>query len=294
MSELLQEVARLTGPQRRDRVAGLIAGAHALVDEAEGRYVLGESKVCVAIAVLFSGGNDSTVLAHLMRNRATHFAHANTGVGIEQTRQFVRDTAAAWNMPLLERSAPRSDDSYREMVLAHGFPGPGHHYKMYQRLKERALRQVQKELVGLRTHSRRVMFLAGRRRDESKRRANVTEIERVGSVVWVSPLANWTRLDLNTYRLMHLDVPVNEVSDLIHMSGECLCGSFAHKDERAEIEQWFPDAFAEIADLERMIADRDDIAEHAKRWGWGWNWPNIRDEHRQVGRLCSSCEAKAS
>ncbi len=45
---------------------------------------------------LFSGGNDSTVLAHLFRSWATHAAHANTTIGIEATRQFVRDTCGAW------------------------------------------------------------------------------------------------------------------------------------------------------------------------------------------------------
>lgn len=56
----------------------------------------------VARVILFSGGDDSTVLAHMLRHSATHAAHINTGIGIEQTRQFVRDTCAQWRLPLLE------------------------------------------------------------------------------------------------------------------------------------------------------------------------------------------------
>ena len=124
-----------------------------------------------------SGGNDSTVLAHLFRPEATHAAHANTTIGIAQTRDFVRSTCEEWGLPLIERTPPRESDHYRALVLDQGFPGPGHHFKMFQRLKERALRSIQKDLGG-NPRTRRVVFLAGRRRSESQRRANVPAMER--------------------------------------------------------------------------------------------------------------------
>lgn len=285
------EVASLTRPERTARVVNLIAESNQLLDAGIEQHIHADNKELAGIVVLYSGGNDSTCLAHLFRHKANYAAHANTGVGVEATRQFVRDTCDTWAMPLLERSAPRMDDTYRAMVLAHGFPGPGHHYKMFQRLKERALRVVRAEIINGRSRTHRVVFLAGRRRQESERRANVPEFERDGAIVWVSPMVNWTKLDLNTYRLLSGNVPVNRVSDLIHMSGECLCGSFAHQGERDEISQWFPEAFTEIAELELLIADRPDIADHAKTWGWGWEWPNIRAQHK-TGRLCTSCDAR--
>src|SRR5690606_5624998 len=110
-----------------------IRQAHWLLDEAERRMITDARRECAGRVVLFSGGNDSNVLAHLMRGRATHFAHANTGIGIEQTREHVRRVAADWDIPLIEERG----DSYRTLVLDQGFPGPGHHFKMYQRLKER-------------------------------------------------------------------------------------------------------------------------------------------------------------
>lgn len=223
-----------------------------------------------------------------MLDRITHLAHANTTIGVEQTRQFVRNTAAGWGKPLLEFKPPREADHYRALVLDHGFPGPGHHFKMYQRLKERALREVRRSLVQ-HSHRDRVVFLAGRRRTESQRRVNVPEMERFGSTVWVSPMVNWTKLDLNTYRLMLGDVPVNEVTDLLHMSGECLCGSFAHPGELDEIAMWFPDVAREIRDLEAELADRDDIPEKRKRWGWGAGGTG---KSSKVGALCSSCDSR--
>jgi hypothetical protein len=112
-------------------------------------------------------------------------------------------------------------------------------------------------------------------------------------VVWVSPLVDWTTLDLTTYRLMQGDVPVNEVSDLIHMSGECCCGSFAKLGEREELAFWFPEVLDRIESLEAAIADRVDIPAHRRRWGWG---ANTREPHpvepARSGPLCSSCDSR--
>lgn len=279
-------VARLSRPQREDRVRLLIEESNLILERAVTHYITGEGKAVAGVVGLFSGGNDSTVLCHLMLPHLTHLAHANTTIGVEQTRQFVRDTATQWGVPLLEFTPPREQDHYRALVLDRGFPGPASHWKMYQRLKERSLRRVRKALVANR--SQRVVFLAGRRRTESARRANVPAMEREGSVVWVSPMVNWTKLDLNTYRLM-FDVPSNVVTDLIHMSGECLCGAFAHAGELDEIAEWFPDVAGEIRALEVEIADRDDIPAERRKWGWGANRPV---KASKVGALCSSCDSR--
>ncbi|MEH3033345.1 MAG: phosphoadenosine phosphosulfate reductase family protein [Aeromicrobium erythreum] len=264
-----RQVATLTRPQRADRVRRLMDQAYTDLDRAIAEHVDADGRRLVGIVTLFSGGNDSTVLAHLMRPWSTHAAHANTGIGIEATRQFVRDTCATWDLPLLERAAPRPEDSYEAHVLAHGFPGPGMHARIYQRLKERALEQVRRELV-TNGYRERVVYLAGRRRSESERRSSIPAVERKDSVVWVSPLVDWTALDMTTYRLMHAEsdpVPLNEVPQRIHMSGECLCGCFAKPGEIDELAFWFPETVAYIRDLEARIADLD-IPEHRKRWGW--------------------------
>lgn len=280
-------VAELTWNQRKQRVRVLIEQAHQILADALEAHT--DRHTIVGTCLLWSGGNDSNVLAHLMRPVATHAVHANTGIGIEETRQFVRATAAAWSLPLLERHPPAGSD-YRSYVLEHGFPGPAQHFRMYQRLKERALRQVRRELV-TRPHRQRVVFLAGRRRAESKRRVRVPLYERDRSVIWVSPLALWTTLDLNTYRHLHPDTPRNQVSDLLHMSGECLCGSFAEVDELEQIRQWFPDTAARI-DALAVEARANGIPEERCRWGWGAYRPANRprpDRRRKAGPLCSSC-----
>jgi len=274
----------LLTPERVSRLDDLIAEAGQILETAIETHVYADRRTVAAICCLFSGGNDSTVLTHLFRNRADYAVHINTGIGIEQTRQYVRDTCIAFGLPLIEEHPPPGS-TYREIVLDRGFPGPAHHWKMYTRLKERGLEKVRTRLVP-NPYRQRVVFLAGRRRDESHRRAAVPEQGRKRSMVWVSPLVNWTKLDINTYRLLH-DLPRNEVSDLLHMSGECLCGAFAKKGELDEIGDWFPDVRKQIEELQEEVRAAGHLEQRCQ-WGWG----AYRDggPRSKSGLMCSTCE----
>lgn len=270
-------VYRLTKPDREARVRHLIDQAHTIHNE--GIALAGNRKV-VGQCILFSGGNDSTVLAHLFRETATHAAHANTGIGIEATRQFVRDTCESWGLPLIEKHPPTS---YRDLVIEQGFPGPAMHFKMYQRLKERALRQVRRDLVKD-GRNERVIFIAGRRRAESARRSDIPLHEVNGSVIWTSPLALWTKPDMQTYRLMMGDVPVNRMSELVGMSGECLCGAFARPGELEMIREHSPETAAEIDTLQADVRAAG-WTEPYCTWGHGKGSADVS----KTGRMCTSC-----
>jgi 3'-phosphoadenosine 5'-phosphosulfate sulfotransferase (PAPS reductase)/FAD synthetase len=290
-------VARLSGPQRIERVQRLMEMASAIVVDAL-HWNLGGRELAGKV-VLFSGGNDSTVLLHLMRQlgHVTHAAHANTTIGIEETRVFVRQTCAAMGIPLLEKLPPQS---YEDLILEEidgkprGFPGPGAHFFYFQRLKERGLRKVRKELV-VRPRRQRVLFIAGRRRAESPRRGSfkasgahqVPLHETEGSIIWCAPLALWTKLDMTTYRLMMRDAgdpAVNQVSDFLHMSGECLCGCFSHEQELEEIRAWYPDTAAYIDKLAARVAEAGVEGLYAT-WGHGKGRPTKRK-----GMLCEDCQ----
>lgn len=304
------DVAHMTRSEREERLDGLIQQSYDILDAAVEELVWGKGCTVAAVAVGFSGGNDSTTLTHLFRDRADFALHANTTIGIGETRQFVRDTCHSWGLSLIERTPPREADHYASLVLTRergkkgqalgGFPGPAMHFKMFQRLKERSIEQVRREIVTTPRRERFVLIL-GRRRSESQRRAKIGTVDRKGSRLNVSPLVNWTKADLNTYRLRHPDIPHNSASGLIHMSGECLCGSFAAPGERAEIAYWFPGPFEQIAELEAQLANRDDIPEHRKIWGWGAD-PTLKaaeteylkrfalaDEEPTFGDMCTSC-----
>lgn len=311
------EVSRMSRPEREARLDALIDQSRDFLAAAIEEHVTNEGLMVAAVAVGFSGGNDSTTLAHMFRRDVDFALHANTTIGIEETREYVRNTCEEWGLSLIERTPPRETDQYRHLVLTRekgkkgqalgGFPGPAMHFKMFQRLKERAIEQVQREVI---TNSRRERFVVilGRRRTESQRRSRVSIVDRRGSRLNVSPLVNWTKADLNTYRLRCArcgdTLPSNKASSLVHMSGECLCGSFAAPGEREEIAYWFPGPFEQIAELEALLADREDIPEHRKGWGWGADpikkraeteylkQLDIEDEEPKSGDMCSSCDAR--
>lgn len=172
----------------------------------------------VAVWCLFSGGNDSTVLAHRCREHYRGLAWIDTGTAVPGVAEFVHEYAAWVGKPL---RVLRVGDAYRQMVLGdlvwwarfiaahdrepgltvdqfmdrdrarhgrvsgrelgqppHGFPGPASHGTSYWRLKGRALEALLRE--SKRGHSRaaRVLFLSGVRRAESRRRARRDAIER--------------------------------------------------------------------------------------------------------------------
>lgn len=309
------DVARLRKSEREKRLDRLLGQSRDLLSAAIEDHVTNEGRMVAALAVGFSGGNDSTTLTHIFRREIDFALHANTTIGIEETRDYVRNTCEEWGISLVERTPPREADHYRHLVLTRergrkgqalgGFPGPAMHFKMFQRLKERAIEQVQREVVANPRRERFVVIL-GRRRSESQRRSHVAIVDRRGSRVNVSPLVNWTKADLNTYRLRCArngdPLPSNKASDLIHMSGECLCGSFAAPGERDEVAYWFPGPFEQIADLETQLAGRDDIPDHRKTWGWGADPTlkraeteylkryDVQVQESSVGLMCSSCD----
>jgi 3'-phosphoadenosine 5'-phosphosulfate sulfotransferase (PAPS reductase)/FAD synthetase len=293
----LDLVMRLTRPQREQRVERLIEIAWQRYHEAVNTHITSAGKIHHSTALLFSGGKDSSTIATIFRPVLTHVIHADTGTGIEATRQFVRDTALEWGIPLImERGVDDYWNVVRGMIRNKtnderpqppGFPGPGAHSFFYARLKERALDQARHTMGIARSRSKRSVWIAGRRRSESQRRSTIPHHESDGTVVWCSPIAVWHKADLLTLRLMRDDVPINPVSEKLGMSGECGCLCNASPGER---EMWFsqyPDEpfLRRVLEVEAELADRDDIPEDRKRWGWAGERDD-ESERQEAGRLC--------
>lgn len=297
-------VLRLTLPQRMERVRALIALSRHKYATAMAE--IGLTKTVVAVCALVSGGNDSYTVAHLFRDVATHQMHANTGTGIEATREFVRATAAEWGVPLIEHS-PKPGQGYFDLVRGNvmarnrktgelvqtwpgGFPGPAAHAIIYQRLKERSFEQVPHDfgISGSRKHC--VVLLGGRRRPESKRRAKVPYMDIDGTLAFISPMAVWHKADLLVYRMMFPDTPLNPVTQVLGMSGECGCLSYAVAEEPERWRAAYPNEpfILMVNEVEAELADRVDIPEHRKKWGWGADYEDP-DQVEEFSRnaMCS-------
>ena len=238
----------------------------------------------VALFGLMSGGHDSLCATHMVSEHPAFsgVVHINTGIGIEQTREFVRRTCRDRDWRLLEYRAEDEGQFYDDLVLEYGFPGPFHHRKMYNRLKERAMRAL------VRDHKQdahdRVMVVTGVRKAESTRRmGTVQPINREGSRIWVAPIAWFTDRDKAAYMDRH-DLPRNEVVDQLHMSGECLCGAFAKPGELEWLE------FCGYRDVVQRIRD---LETQAARKGLPCKWGKTPTKHDPAqlapGPLCVGC-----
>jgi 3'-phosphoadenosine 5'-phosphosulfate sulfotransferase (PAPS reductase)/FAD synthetase len=261
----------------------MVKNALTIIDEAIEKY-----NPC-AILGLFSGGHDSLTATSIASKhpRFTAAVHINTGIGIEQTREFVRETCKREGWPLREYFAQACGQDYREMVLKDGFPGPYGHRFMYIRLKERPLRECIREFKKER-HSR-ILLVSGARSQESIRRmAHVEPIYEEGVRIWTSIIHDWSKIDCNDYIAM-AGLKRNEVVDMIHKSGECLCGAYAKPGELAELAYWFPNTAKAIYQLE------EEVKAHGHDWGWEGRPPRKGKYHGQPdipGMLCVGCERR--
>ena len=291
-----------------------IARSHAILDEALAGHPV------VGTYWLSSGGNDSAIVGHLLRGQYNAVLHVNTGTGIPETTQYVRDIAAAWDDTLHEL-APKNQ--YRDLVLGRviagsgpnagwrpiwkGFPGPAGHRVMYRQLKHEPLMRFRRSVLGdqkslSRAARRKLIYLGGMRWSETERRfRNAEAIDPDGSIVWVSPIVHWTDAHMREYRLRHRchqdhehalhrlcfngALPLNEVTEHLHMSGECLCGAYAKPGELDEIEFFYPETAAKLRALE---AEAGQAGMPYCRWG---QKNGGTASVSPAGRLCSNCVA---
>lgn len=243
----------------------------------------------VAALVGFSGGRDSLAVTHWAMNNVEgcEVLHVNTGIGIERTREYVRDTCKAQGWPLHEvRAKEDCGMDYREIVLKHGFPGPDSHSIMYSSLKERCIRHICRQKQSKR--GERILLLMGARYEESVRRMGYAgkEVTRNGREVWVNPIYWWSADDRDEYN-RQTGIPINPIAAELGMSGECLCGAYAHKGEKDLVRMVDPET-AEYLDA---------LEQEALALGFTWSWEGSppkggrnKDQVDAFMPMCVGCE----
>jgi len=244
---------------------------------------------------LFSGGHDSLVATHhaMRGDDADEVVHIDTGIGIPETQRFVRNVCDefGWELSTLSnQDIPQEAKTYEEIVLEQGFPGPSAHIYCYTNLKERVLDYIATEADGKPT-----LYSGVRRRESRNRMGRVEESYDDGRRLWRAPLHDWGDGAVQRYRDEH-DLPSNPVVENTHMSGECLCGAYACRDEELAILRA---EYPEVADRVLRLEDRvqDEFGEDSKCAYWGWGgWSEIARRAATVDddqcRLCEGCREK--
>lgn len=240
----------------------------------------------VKVFALFSGGHDSVTSTHIAAQHPAFsgVVHVNTGIGIEETRDYVRATCAQHGWPLYELHAP--EGLYERECLEFGMPGgPIQHGVFYQKLKDDQLRTLVREHKRFRGD--RVGLVTGVRLAESQRRMKVhpEPIRREGAQLWINPILSFTAYDIGDYMEAN-DIARNPVVDKLHRSGECLCGALARPEELDEIGFWYPAVAQRIKDLEHECFKRG--VPH--NWGSAPSQP--MNENQPMLPLCQSCPTR--
>lgn len=254
----------------------------------------------VKVLLLFSGGHDSLCSTHksasVLKEMGIEFIvyHGDTTIGIPETQQFVRDVCEYYNWNLEIRKPPKKEDWYESIVRENGFPGSTKiaHQFMYRRLKERALRNFITHECKSSPHAREnVLLISGVRKSESAIRMGYSNpVQKQGSAVWGNPIFYWRETKCKAY-MGACNLPRNPVKDNICISGECLCGAFAGREEFSEIEHFYPETADRIKNL------HEKAKENGFPWPWSMGPTDWNKAHPEgVGELgfpmCVGCENK--
>lgn len=254
----------------------------------------------------FSGGHDSLVATHVISVHPLFkgVIHLDTGIGIQETQQYVIDICNqfGWDLSIYKASAHVdskgnfSPQVYEELILRYGFPGPAMHGLFYNRLKERLIRQFIRERK--RTGDKPYLAIStGFRASESERRKKYkgqvfTQNGLPKSAVFAAPIIDWSEEDCQDYIKVH-QLPKNPVVLKLCMSGECLCGAYAQKNELLAIEAHYPEVAKRIKELEKRVA---------RKFPWGWEgsppdwWKEKRKKEKlesqgQLNLFCHECSS---
>lgn len=222
------------------------------------------------VFALFSGGNDSVCAAHVA-SQASKFdgvVYIDTGIKLQETFDHARETANKFGWPF---QVVKTTEDYDDLVLKYGFPGPAAHRYMYIWLKERAIRKLIRDTKTNR--NQRILLITGVRKHESKRRMeNVTSpIVKEGAKVWVSPLWEWTDEIKSNYIQDH-SLPTNKAKNIIHVSGDCLCGAYNDKGDLEMLKAFYPDEAARIERLQNQVMETHPWAWDEQPPKWWQNW----------------------
>ncbi|KKK78050.1 hypothetical protein LCGC14_2847460, partial [marine sediment metagenome] len=218
---------------------------------------------------LCSGGKDSISVGHwIMTNfpeQFKGFVHIKTNIGVKKTTDWLIEYCEkmGWVLKIIE---PKPPNVYDELVLKYGFPSAGAHTIVMRKLKYSTMRRFAFENPHRKfNHS----LISGIRVFESSRRMNNYKgaIQRDGNLWFTAPF--FKKSDEWVYKyLLTNGLKRTPVHDILGMSGECECGSFASYGEREKLKLLDPELMHHIEYLEDQIQlHGTPLAKKYPKWG---------------------------
>lgn len=229
---------------------------------------------------LFSGGKDSLAVCHYMHSQKVmdEVLYLRTGIGVKENFEFVLDTCNKykWKLNVMD---PKPQFTYEVFVKRFGFPHSGIHNAIMGFLKWFQIRQFAKD-----HKDECIAFLSGRRKKESARRKfsikSMYAIDKPEkNIVMVAPLFFWTTKDIWDY-IDENNLQLCPVYKTLHLSGDCLCGSFAELGESEMIKTFHPDLAQKIVSLEKK---------YGGKWGNHVSMTGTMNQKKINEFVCNEC-----
>ena len=254
--------------------------------------------------VAYSGGKDSGIaLDYASRHFSKQFKgviFVNTGIGTQDTINFVKSYCKSKQYPLFilkPENVIKKDGtpySYENLVMKWGFPTFSGHRITMQQLKFFPIRQFihQKTKDG-----EKPCIISGIRKKESARRKSNkkwnTPIDNdLGNkIIFVKPLYYKSNSWVTKY-VIENNIKRSPVYSTLHISGDCLCGCFAQKDEAKLLQMFHPEVYNKIKNLQNKFkAIKNHPYKKYSKWG-NTHMDSIQDVEAQTNIedfVCSDC-----
>ena len=215
--------------------------------------------------VAFSGGKDSGVVLDIMQKEFPEqfkgVLFCDTGIGTDDTKNFIKEYCEERKYPLhivspedvirkrnTNRGIAGESYSYEALVLNYGFPKQAFHTVTMRHLKYFPMRKFIYDRIAL---GENPCIVGGIRKNESARRKLKWNkyFYNDGKMWFVSPI--FFKEDDWVYKYyIENGIKRSPVYDTLHISGDCLCGCFAQKNELELLKGFHPEVYEEIKRLE--------------------------------------------
>ena len=191
----------------------------------------------------YSGGKDSGVVLHKLHAQGlcSGVLFLDTKVGVKQTKQFVEEQCDELGLPLYIREPSPLSYAYVAYCLQFGFPGPRMHSAIMKILKYNSMKKFAQEP---RWKDKVMAIVGGVRKSESQRRFGSynTPITKETPLWFVNPIFHESQMSVYDYFITN-GIRKAPTYETLGFSGECMCGSFASKEEALIIKKIDPELF---------------------------------------------------
>ncbi len=226
---------------------------------------------------LVSGGKDSLTTAQVLHEagRLAGCVSFKTGISTPDWEAFVIKVCEERGWPL---EFYETDESYDDLVIRFGFPGPGMHGMFMNYLKGRCVRKFKK------AHPDGILA-SGTRLDESERRFNSTKPVSVWeNVPILTPIYDLTT-DQTWAFFRDRGFERAPAYSTLQISGDCLCGAFANTGEPQQLAFHYPKLGEHFKALGREI---ESTFPKRCQWGWGCDRPR-KPKSAKERAICVEC-----